>query len=60
MTDFAEGELFQVLEDDGTLPEEQVLNMISISVPTTESREELFLRIVKCFLLRKRKVRFRK
>lgn len=24
MTDYAEGELFQILEDDGNLPEEQV------------------------------------
>lgn len=24
VTDYAEGELFQILEDDGTLPEEQV------------------------------------
>ena len=24
MTDYAEGELFQILEDDGSLPEEQV------------------------------------
>ena len=24
MTDYAEGELFQILEDDGQLPEEQV------------------------------------
>lgn len=24
MTDYAEGELFQILEDDGSLPEDQV------------------------------------
>lgn len=28
VTDFAEGELFQILEDDGRLPEEQVLPII--------------------------------
>lgn len=27
MTDYAEGELFQILEDDGSLPEEQVSMM---------------------------------
>ena len=26
VTDYAEGELFQILEDDGSLPEEQVTN----------------------------------
>ena len=26
VTDYAEGELFQILEDDGNLPEEQVQN----------------------------------
>ena len=26
VTDYAEGELFQILEDDGSLPEEQVRN----------------------------------
>lgn len=25
VTDYAEGELFQILEDDGSLPEEQVI-----------------------------------
>ena len=28
VTDYAEGELFQILEDDGSLPEEQVLQTI--------------------------------
>ena len=33
MTDFAEGELFQVLEDDGTLPEEQVIYTLGFVSP---------------------------
>ena len=28
VTDYAEGELFQILEDDGSLPEEQVQSLI--------------------------------
>ena len=32
MTDYAEGELFQILEDDGQLPEEQVLALVSLKV----------------------------
>lgn len=32
MTDYAEGELFQILEDDGQLPEEQVsLGIFSVA-----------------------------
>ena len=31
VTDYAEGELFQILEDDGQLPEEQVCSMICFS-----------------------------
>ena len=29
VTDYAEGELFQILEDDGNLPEEQASNTLS-------------------------------
>ena len=32
MTDYAEGELFQILEDDGQLPEEQVLTLVSFEI----------------------------
>ena len=32
MTDYAEGELFQILEDDGQLPEEQVFCCLYIKV----------------------------
>ena len=28
VTDYAEGELFQILEDDGSLPEEQVTKLL--------------------------------
>jgi len=28
VTDYAEGELFQILEDDGSLPEEQVCRIL--------------------------------
>lgn len=30
VTDYAEGELFQILEDDGNLPEEQVIYFFSL------------------------------
>ena len=30
VTDYAEGELFQILEDDGALPEEQVQILLHI------------------------------
>ena len=40
MTDYAEGELFQVLEDDGCLPEEQVsLHSIINLVPRAFSAD---------------------
>jgi len=32
VTDYAEGELFQILEDDGSLPEEQVMTSTLKSV----------------------------
>ena len=34
VTDYAEGELFQILEDDGNLPEEQV-NLLLVSHRST-------------------------
>lgn len=30
MTDYAEGELFQILEDDGSLPEDQVTGVVAM------------------------------
>lgn len=32
MTDYAEGELFQILEDDGSLPEDQV-SIMKVAMP---------------------------
>ena len=43
MTDYAEGELFQILEDDGQLPEEQVLTLVSFDITHTVTK--LFLHI---------------
>ena len=34
VTDYAEGELFQILEDDGSLPEEQVTFAAVVSEPS--------------------------
>ena len=43
VTDYAEGELFQILEDDGQLPEEQVLTLVSFDI--THRVTKLFLHI---------------
>lgn len=36
MTDYAEGELFQILEDDGSLPEDQVTVLVVVVVAAME------------------------
>ena len=44
VTDYAEGELFQILEDDGSLPEEQVTNSNTVRpVLSDHIKQDIFL-----------------
>lgn len=42
VTDYAEGELFQILEDDGALPEEQVCKLYDTLIKSPTIRWPCF------------------